>query len=170
MATNPTIPPLTPSQRKEVQQFVGVFRHYAAAIDTTMLTAISSIATNMTTATAQDLKFRMEQFLDYAATHPDAKIRYLASDMKLWVHSDASYLSEPKARSRAGGFFYLSSAPNYPVDSSSPSPPNNGAILVMCKIIDAIMSSAQEAETGAAFINTREAVPICTTLEELGHQ
>ena len=32
------------------------------------------------------------------------------------------------------------------------------------------MSSAQEAETVTAFINTREAVPICTILEELGHQ
>ena len=40
----------------------------------------------------------------------------------------------------------------------------------MCKIIDAIMSSTQEAETGAAFINTCEAVPICTNLEELGHK
>ena len=31
-----------------------------------------------------------------------------ASDMKLAAHSDASYLREPKARSRAGGRFFLS--------------------------------------------------------------
>jgi hypothetical protein len=36
-------------------------------------------------------------------THPDAIIRYHASDMILNVHSDASYLSAPKAHSQAGG-------------------------------------------------------------------
>ena len=32
--------------------------------------------------------------LKYAATHPNAKIRYTESDMILYIHSDASYLSE----------------------------------------------------------------------------
>ncbi len=31
--------------------------------------------------------------------------------MTLNVHSDASYLSAPKARSRAGGYFFLGSIP-----------------------------------------------------------
>ena len=90
-----------------------------------MLTAISSIATNMTTAAKKDLGFRMKKFLDYAATHPDAKIRFVASDMQLWIHSDASYLSKPKARSRAGGYFYLSKKLNYPIEPTSPCPPDN---------------------------------------------
>jgi len=34
---------------------------------------------------------RVNQFLDYMWTHPDAIIRYHASDMILNVHSDASY-------------------------------------------------------------------------------
>ena len=33
--------------------------------------------------------------LNYAATHPNAKISYTESDMILYIHSDASYLSEP---------------------------------------------------------------------------
>jgi hypothetical protein len=41
--------------------------------------------------------------------HPDAKIRYEASDMILNVHSDASYLSAPKAHSHAGVYFFLGS-------------------------------------------------------------
>jgi hypothetical protein len=45
----------------------------------------------------------VHQFLDYAATYPNAIITYKASDMILAIHSDTSYLSEPKARSRAGG-------------------------------------------------------------------
>jgi hypothetical protein len=42
------------------------------------------------------------------ATHPDAKICYRASDidMVLNVHSNASYLSAPNARSHAGGYFF----------------------------------------------------------------
>ena len=35
--------------------------------------------------------------MDYAATHPDAVLTYRKNDMLLAVHSDASYLSEPKA-------------------------------------------------------------------------
>ena len=54
---------------------------------------------------------RVKQFLDYMYTHPDAKIRYRASDMILNIHSDASYLSATKARSRAGGYFFLGSIP-----------------------------------------------------------
>eukprot|EP00957_Ditylum_brightwellii_P035237 2672431-Ditylum_brightwellii.AAC.1 len=47
------------------------------------------------------------QLLDYVATHPNAAVRFIASEMILAVHSDASYLSESKARSRAAWHFYL---------------------------------------------------------------
>jgi hypothetical protein len=33
-----------------------------------------------------------------------------ASEMILHIHSDASYLSENEAKSRAGGFFYMGNA------------------------------------------------------------
>ena len=39
--------------------------------------------------------------------HTDAIIRYHASDMILKHYSDASYLMEPKTRSRIGGHFFL---------------------------------------------------------------
>ncbi len=48
------------------------------------------------------------QLLDYIATQEEAVLTYSACDMKLAVHSDASYLSEPQARSKAGGHFFLS--------------------------------------------------------------
>ena len=47
------------------------------------------------------------KLLNYCATNPNAAIQYKSSDMILRVHSDTSYLTEPKARSRAGGFFYM---------------------------------------------------------------
>jgi hypothetical protein len=37
------------------------------------------------------------------------------------------------------------------------------------KVIKAVMSSAAEAELGALFYNAKIAVPMCKTLEELGH-
>ena len=50
------------------------------------------------------------QLLGYAALHPDAAIRFHKSDMILYVHSNASYLSEPNAKSQVGGLFYLVNA------------------------------------------------------------
>ena len=81
--------------------------------------------------------------------------------MKLAVHSDASYLSKPKARIRAGDHFFLS--------DDSTIPPNNGAILNIAHIIRHVMSSATKAELAALYIMAREAVYICIILEEMGH-
>jgi hypothetical protein len=39
-------------------------------------------------------------------------------------------------------------------------PPNNGAILTVVAIIKAVMLSAAEAESGALYINAKEAVYI----------
>ena len=80
--------------------------------------------------------------------------------MKLVVHSDASYLSEPKARSRAGGNFFLL--------NNSLIPPKNGSILNVAHIIRHFMSSATEADLAALYIMAREAVYIRIILEEMG--
>ena len=80
--------------------------------------------------------------------------------MVLAVHSVASYLSEPKARSRAGGHFFLS--------SDTTVSPNNGAVLNIAHIIKNVMSSATEAELAGLYIIAREAVYIRIILEELG--
>ncbi len=93
---------------------------------------------------------RVKQLLDYCASQEEAVLTYHASDMVLAVHSDAGYLNESKASSRAGGHFFLS--------SDIQNPQNNGAVLTIAQIIDAVMSSAAEAELGALFINAKEAV------------
>ena len=99
---------------------------------------------------------------DYIATQEEEMLTYHTSNMKLAAHSDASYLSEPKARSRAGGHFFLS--------SESTVPTNNGAALNIAHIIKHVMSSATEAELAALYIVAREAVCIRIILEELGHK
>jgi hypothetical protein len=134
-----------------------------------MLPTVGTIATNLTISPFTTLKQKIDHFLDYAATHPNAYIKYVASQMHLWAHSDASYLCESKARSRAGGFHYLSDKPTLPIKATDAEPTPNGPVNILCKIIDAVMSSAQETETGAGFLNGQDLVPMRTTLEELGH-
>jgi hypothetical protein len=67
---------------------------------------LNKIATEQTRATDKT-KTAAGQLLDYLAAHPDAKIRFHASDIILYIDSDASYLSVSKARSRLGGLFYF---------------------------------------------------------------
>ena len=102
------------------------------------------------------------QLLDYLATQEEAVLTYSASDMTLAVHSNAGYLNEPKARSRAGGHFFLS--------NNAEIPPNNGAVLNIAHIIKHVMSSATEAELAALYITAREALYIRIILEEMGHK
>jgi hypothetical protein len=83
--------------------------------------------------------------------------------MILYIHSDASYLSEGEAKSRAGGFFYMGS------NAYTANKLTNGEILIISTALKHVMSSAAEAEIGAVFINAKEGAVHCTTLEDLGH-
>ena len=68
--------------------------------------------------------------------------------MILNVHSDASYLSEPRARSRLGGLFFMGTIPV------------NG---------QPIQLNAAEAKLGALFYNFQDSTILQLTLNELGH-
>ena len=75
-----------------IQKIVGTFLYYGIAVDNTILVALSTIASEKSAATSNMAK-KITQLLNYLATNPDATIRYKLSDMVLWVHSNASYLS-----------------------------------------------------------------------------
>jgi len=156
--------PLQSIDTKYVQEVLGTLLYYARAVDCTMLTAIGSIATQQAKPTKKTMD-AIKQLLNYAATHPNAVVRYHASDMILFVDSDGSYLSESKARSRAAGYHYLSSIPTDP----NAEPPHNGAVNILCQILREVCSSAAEAELAATFHNGKEACPIRHMLEALGH-
>ena len=100
----------------------------------TILLAVSAIASNQANQTQATMK-RVRQLLDYMASHPKAIIRYYASDMILNVHSDASYMSAGKGRSRAGGYFFLGSMPEdgKPIRL-------NGNIHITCAILKLVYS------------------------------
>ncbi len=151
------------AQKKLIQQIVGSFLYYAQAVDPTILMALSEIALQQATPTENTMEL-VNQFLDYMWTHQDAIIRYHASDMILNVHSDASYLSAPKAHSSAGGYFFLCSIPQDgdPIKL-------NGAIHITCPILKLVAASAAEAELGALFLNAQEAKVLRLILTEFGH-
>jgi hypothetical protein len=136
--------------------------YYARAIDPTLIMPINVLAYEQSKATS-DTADKVIKLLNYCNTHPETKIRYHASDMILYIHSDASYLSEREAKSRAGGFFYMGNSANTSKKLT------NGEILIISTVLKHVMSSAAEAEIGAVFINSKEGAVLHTTLQELGH-
>ena len=161
MAEQDDSPPASSEGKTHVQKVTGKFLWYARAVDGTMLTALSALTAQQANPMTQTMK-RVKQFLDYAASQEPAVLTYRKSGMVLANHSDAGYLNESKARSRAGGHFFLSENTQFP--------PNNGAIHNVAEIIKAVMSSAAEAKLGLLYINTRKAVEIRNILHELGHK
>ena len=117
-----------------------------------MLTAVRYIATHISTAQWDNINNRINHFLGYAATRLDAKITYHKSDMHLWVHTDASYLTVIKSRSRAGGYHYFSNKPKLPIQYEDAPPKHNYSVLVLIKFIDAVICSTQESETGGGYM------------------
>jgi hypothetical protein len=172
MPTTPTTPPaprLPAPTVTFVQQVVDTLLYYSLAVGPTMLVTLGSIAAAQSTATSSTYAATV-WLLNYATSHPDATIRYVASDMILHIHSDASYLSEKKARtSRAGGHYFLSSLSSSPLAPSTTAPAPNGPLFTISRIMRNVMGSAAEAEIGVTYINGQEAIPIRTTLDEMGH-
>jgi hypothetical protein len=105
-ATKDETPPLTAKQCLTIQKVTESVLYYARAMDPTVLMPLNDIATEQTKAT-EKTQGATNQLLDYLVTHPDAIIRYHASDMILHIHSDASYISVSNARSRLGGLFFM---------------------------------------------------------------
>jgi hypothetical protein len=149
-----------------VQQISGLFLYYSRGCDPTIIVALNEISNNQAAPTEKTKK-ACDMLLDYLATHPNATIRYHASDMVLSICSDAAYLVLPNARSRASGLFYLTDSLG--ATSNPPQPKQNGAVHVLCKTLRTVAASAAEAETGALFLNAQEGVPMRTALEEMGH-
>ena len=149
----------TDQSRAEIcPQVTGNFLYFGRAVDSTLLTPLSDIASQQASLTERTKQHTM-QLLNYIALREDAVLTYHASDMSLVANSDAGCQGKPEARSRVGGHIYLSNN----VEISL----NNGSIHNMTKIIKAAMSSAAEAELSALFINAREAVYLRNTLTEM---
>ena len=175
--SNKLTPPIDKSDKLDkngktrVQKVVGSSLFYGCTVYYTILPVLITISTSQAVPTERTNE-DITQLLDYLSTHLDAVIRYYASDMVLYFHIDASYLSEPQSRSRLGGHFYISSRPQDPLkmpDPTDPMPPNNLSIKSNSTIVKCVLASSAEAEFGAVLFNMSNAVPIRKTLEEMGH-
>ena len=135
-----------------VQQIVGTLLYYNISVDPTMIIALGTLSSQQSKATEQTYNATL-WILNYADSNPHATIRYTASDMILYVHSDTLYLSAPSAQSRTGGHYFLSNS------SPDPTKPHktrlwiNGPIHTVSKIMSNVMGLAAEAEIGATYIN-----------------
>ena len=84
--------------------------------------------------------------------------------MILQINTDASYLSEPKARSRAAGHYFWEWLPHnkQPIRLNSP-------IYTLSTVLKFIASSVAEAELGALILNIKEGRVLWLTLADMGH-
>jgi hypothetical protein len=83
--------------------------------------------------------------------------------MVMYIHSDASYLSEPKVQSIIGGHLFLSSATN------STNHIHNGPILTISTVYKDVLSSVMEAEVAGTSVNAKEGVNVINILNNIGH-
>ena len=158
----PLTTPLTLSKGDNVfvMQVTGTLLLYTREIDSTTLPALSTIASEHNAPNENTMK-RVKKPLDYATSQEEAIIIFNVSGMVLAIHSNASYLSEKNARSRAGGHHLIS--------SDKENPPNNGAVLNLSTITRSVMSSSAKAELGILFLNAKTALTMSKTLGDLVH-
>ena len=154
-------PLVGPEEQKHLQKVNGKILWYGRAVDSTILTALTALASQQAKPNMETMK-RIKQLLDYCATQDPAILTYHKSNMILAIHSNASYLSKDKAQSRAGGHHYLSEDVTFS--------PNNGTIHNVAKIIKAVMSLAAEAKLGSLYINAKKGIEEQIILEEMGHK
>ena len=103
--------------------------------------------------------------LDYLATHPDAKIRYWQSDMRLIIHSDVSYLTEWDGNSNYGGYFYL----GWNQQDDEPKQ-LKGAINVSAPLLPLVAISVAETKMGGTFYNAKKGNILRLALEKMGRK
>ena len=73
---------LPASAKTLIQRIIGIFLYYGIALDLTMLVALVILA-NQQSKPTESLWDEITWFLNYAATHPYARICFSASDMIL---------------------------------------------------------------------------------------
>mmetsp|Transcript_2662 Transcript_2662/g.3772 ORF Transcript_2662/g.3772 Transcript_2662/m.3772 type:complete len:122 (-) Transcript_2662:86-451(-) len=90
-------PALDATNTKRVQEVLGTFLFYGRAIDSTILSTIGTIVTQQAKPTKKTMA-AIAQLLNYLSSHPNAVVRFQASEMTLHANSDALYILWPKGR------------------------------------------------------------------------
>ena len=141
---------------------MGTFLYYARSLDSTILPALNDISSQQAHPMIK-VKEKIQQLMDYANTYPNVFLRYYASDMQLHIDTDEAYLVLPKAKSRIAGYYCL-------LKNNTKQYDHNGEILIECRTLHNIVSSAAEAETHGVFQNAKQSIPIRYILDQIGHK
>ena len=142
------------------------FLYYSHTVDCTILSYLNTTSEQQANPN-QNTKAEITHFLDCTATNPTAIVQYKASDMILYIDSDASYLSKPRARSCNKGNEYIGSLRANPKKAPNLPPLENGSIHIECRILKHVVASVAKEEVGRIFHNGETAVPLSINLNEI---
>jgi hypothetical protein len=154
-------PPGTAADTLLLQQIVGVFLYLARCVDGLATIAVNKLSSAQSTPTVAVMS-HSDLLLQYFASHSNPSITYTASDMHLFVHTDASFAGESGARSRIGAVYMLG---NKPAPGARPQPRH--PLLVTSVILPTVAANVAEAEYGGAFHAAQRAVPLRNILNAI---
>jgi hypothetical protein len=154
---------LPPDKITCIQQIISNFLYYGIEVDPTMLVTLDSLAASQSEATQTTLDAIAQPLFELCSLSSTLSF---ASTPVTWSSTTTATAptSVSKARSRAGGHFYLS---QHPEDRTKPpikQPRNNGPTHSTCQILRNVMASAAEAEVGALSSSTDRTPSPFTTL------
>ena len=161
-----TSPFLNTKELRRIQSIIGSCLYYGCAMDGTILTVLNDIGSQQSKPT-ENTKKEADWLLYYLHNHPNSILMFNASNMVLWVDSDAAYLVKLNTKSRMAGFYYLSTHPSKLQPGKKT--PLNGSIHTVCKTIPHVMESAAESEMAGLFMNAQEIIPLQHGLIALAH-
>jgi len=153
--------PLSPQLMTELRSKIGALNWGAACVNYDTSLAVSKVGSKQANPTKALLR-EVNHILKYLAGHPNTVLQYQPNDMTLHTVSDASFCSETKGRSRAGGVLYLG-------DCDKNGHPMSSPVEVMSHIIDCIPDSAAEAEYVSVHDTTKRGVYCRNILEGIGY-
>ena len=106
----------------------------------------------------------MHQLFEYSHTNLLVKVKFRASDIMLKIHSNGSFLSVSKSRSRAGGYYYFGD--NIPTGQPDKL---QGSMHQECSVIKPIMGLAAKYETSTLCLNCQNGIILRTIAKEIRH-
>ena len=98
-----TSPAISTEILKIIEHIIGKFLYYARVGDN--MCSVPSITIATRNEPIEQYEKKIHQLLDYMAINPNTVVRFHASDMILHADTNASYLTELEACSRAAGNF-----------------------------------------------------------------
>ena len=97
-------PKLDNADTKYIQQVAGTLLYYGPAVDTTILSALSSIATEHAAPTER-MMLKVKQLLDYCASQEEAIITYNTAKWS-WQFTATRDMQTKKGKKPCGGTFF----------------------------------------------------------------